>query len=242
MKKGVNLFLSIFLAFVFSSAVFSQVGDSVRVPFKASFRNSFTIPHPLSNDAFKKSFVGIYDFTPSLNMFIYECFYAGLVYKNALLTIPANKVPDVNIKMQVNNVGLKIGGDYYTSEKSFLSYGLNAGQNWTKFTSVVSLIPNNHSDNNHFSSLYVEPEINMNFLVEGNFAIGVDLSCIIINKEFDPYAIFLNEHKGYEPSQLNGLMAYFDFGFNVYYGFWKKQITSQPLFVPTDIEKTEEDN
>ena len=52
-----------------------------------SARVTGTVPHPVRNSAFKKTFIGIYELNAGLNLTFYKGFYAGAVFKNNLLKI-----------------------------------------------------------------------------------------------------------------------------------------------------------
>ena len=73
-------------------------------------RVNVTVPHPMGNKSFKKSFVGIYEVNLGLNLFVYKGLFVGVSAKNGLLKITENKIADYNASMQINNVAGKVGG------------------------------------------------------------------------------------------------------------------------------------
>ena len=61
------------------------------------------------------------------------------------------------------------------------------------------------------------------FYTEGNFAIGFHFQGDFSNYAFDPYTLFLNQHKAYVPSDLEGTFAQFNVGFTFVYSFSTKK-------------------
>ncbi|MBA3705425.1 MAG: hypothetical protein H0W84_05860, partial [Bacteroidetes bacterium] len=157
-------------------------------------RVSITVPHPLANSAFKKSFVGVYEVSGGLNIMLYKGLFLGCTYKNTLFKIMENKIPDYNASMSINSVAGKIGGDWYIGDNNRIVYSmaLSGGRNWTYFSSLICKTPG-HIMNMHYSTTYVEPEVNLFFLVETNFGIGVTVAYAIFNRNFDPYEICLDD-------------------------------------------------
>lgn len=186
-------------------------------------RVSIIVPHPLGNEAFKKSFVGIYELNGGINLMLYKGLFVGADYKNALLKITENKIPDYNASMSINSVAGKIGSDFYVGYKNnmIFSAALSLGQNYTKYSSFISKIPNKQPSINGFKSSYIEPEIDMYFLIEANFGIGVTVAYSVIKRNFDPYELCLNEWSQF-PKDNTGSTQYLSFGFGFYYGLSKK--------------------
>ncbi|HET6992901.1 MAG TPA: hypothetical protein VFJ43_16315, partial [Bacteroidia bacterium] len=83
----------------------------------------------------------------------------------------------------------------------------------------------------HFQRTYyyhgVVVDAGMFFYTEGNFAIGFNAAGVFTNYAFDPYSIYLNQHKAYIASDLNGTWSHFNIGFNVVYSFWSKAAKTQ---------------
>lgn len=183
---------------------------------RITLRASCTVPHPVANGAFKKSLTGIYDASFSASVRPFSTMHAGLVFKNGLMKTAANKIAEVNTALQLNSFGGRIGYDHYLSETVFFAPAINAGRTYGKFTGVVCLQP--QDINKRFSATYIEPELNMYFIVDPNFAIGVNLSAVYIDHTFDPYAVCFNQYKGYSPSELRGPSMLINLGFGFYYG------------------------
>ena len=222
---------------IFSARIFSQEeqlpistpSSGETTPAKKQYyllspRISVTVPHPMGNKSFKKSFVGIYEISGGLNFMIYKGLFVGISAKNGLLKITENKIADYNASMSFNNIGVKFGGDFYIGEKnnSIFSMSLLYGKNWTKYSGIKSKDPNNPPKINGFNTFYFEPEMNIFFLIESNFAIGATLSYSVFDAHFDPYDLRLNEYTQFETK--NAVSTQFlSFGFGFYYSLVKKK-------------------
>ena len=227
------LFLSVF----FSSALLAQ--DETLVPSSSktnetpslpkqfyflSPRVSVTVPHPMANKAFKKSFVGIYEITGGLNVMYYKGLFIGASYKNGLLKITENKISDFNASMKLNNIALKLGVDSYLGEDNrvVFSSAVSVGQNWTKYSGLHTKDQTKHHALTEYKSIFVEPEINLFFLVESNFGIGATLSYSIFDKNFDPYELALTDWTSFQNVEP-GSTSYLSFGFGFYYSLIPKK-------------------
>lgn len=206
------------------SSEIEESAPAKKVFYLLSPRVSVTVPHPMSNKAFKKSFVGIYEISGGLNLMLYKGLFIGGTYKNGLLKITENKIADYNASMSINNYGIKLGGDFYLGEKNrvIFSTAITAGQNNTKYSGLVCKNPLDVPKIDRYSSRYVEPEINMFFLVESNFGIGLTLSYSIFDKNFDPYELCLNDWASYSKDNP-GNTRYLSFGFGFYYSLIRKK-------------------
>lgn len=186
-------------------------------------RVSVTVPHPMGNSAFRKSFVGIYEASAGLNINIFKGLFIGVTYKNGLLKITENKIADFNASMNINNAGVKLGTDIFIGDRNriIFSAAITAGQNYTSYSGLVCKKPGDSPKLTTYSTSYLEPEVNMFFLVESNFGIGATLGYSIFNKEFDPYELCLNDWTNFD-KENPGKTRYLSFGFGFYYSFLKK--------------------
>ena len=134
MKVRISLLFFVFI-FVFTSPIVAQekqdnddeegvsdksvtAGNEQKNYYLFSARVNVTVPHPVSNGAFKKCFVGIYEASGGLNLMLYKGVFVGGAYKNGLMKITENKIANYNASMQMNNASGKIGGDLYLGEKN----------------------------------------------------------------------------------------------------------------------------
>lgn len=187
-------------------------------------RISITVPHPMGNKSFKKSFVGIYEASGGLNILLFKGFFVGATAKNGLLKITENKITDYNASMKINNVAGKIGVDMYIGEKNraIYSVALSYGQNWTTYEGIKYKYENNKPKINSFTTSYFEPEMNIFFLIESNFGVGATLSYTVFDAHFDPYDLVLNEYAKFDRENAVSTQ-FFSFGFGFYYSLVKKK-------------------
>ncbi len=195
-----------------------------RIYYQFTPRLYITVPHPLSNAAFKKTFVGIYEVNAGLNLGFYKNFFAGVTYKNNLLKITQKKIPNYNASMSMNSAAIKAGSDFYLNEKNtvLFSVALSAGQNSTKYSSLICKDPAKQPAITEFKSTYYEPEASFFFFTESNFAFGFIATYSIIKRTFDPYELCLNEWSAYSKNN-SGPTQYLSFGFGFYYGFFTRK-------------------
>lgn len=187
-------------------------------------RISVTVPHPMGNKSFKKSFVGIYEISGGLNLMLYKGLFIGATGKNGLLKITENKIADYNASMSINNLAIKVGSDFYVGEKNnaIFSMALSYGQNWTKYSGIKFKNANDPPKLNSFTTPYWEPEMNIFFLIESNFGIGATLSYTVFDTHFNPYDLKLNEYSQFGTN--NAVSTQFlSFGFGFYYSLIKKK-------------------
>ena len=187
-------------------------------------RVNVTVPHPMADKSFKKSFVGIYEITGSLNLYLYKGFFVGLVGKNGLLKITENKIADYNASMSIYNIAGKIGCDWYIGEKNkgIFSLGFTAGHNWTRYQDLVHKGPNPPPLYTTFQTNYIEPEMNLYFLIESNFAIGATVSYTVFNAHFNPYDLDLDEYSNFTTNNVVSTQ-FLSFGFGFYYSLFPKK-------------------
>jgi hypothetical protein len=206
--------MTLLMAVVLPSMAVAQTEKDARM----SIRGSCTVPHPLNNKAFKKSLTGIYNANLSVSARVFSSFNVGVVYNNGLYKTAANKIPQVNTALQLNGGGARISYDHFMSEKIFFSPAITAGVQRGMFTGVIC--PDPVKEHPKYSASYIEPEMNLYFIVDPNFAIGINMACMLNSHTFDPYAVCFNEYKGYSESELKGNMVSLNFGFGFYFGFW----------------------
>lgn len=196
-------------------ALFAQKEKDNRI----TIRGGCTVPHPLSNGAFKKSLTGIYYANFSAGFRPFSHFYIGGVYHNGLFKTAANKIAEVNTALQVNSIGARVGYDHFISDVIFFSPALNVGRTYGRYTGVICKPPQEVGVI-AYNANYIEPELNLYFIVDPNFAIGINLSNTLINHTFDPYAVCFNQYESYSDTELRGNSVSINFGFGFYYGFW----------------------
>lgn len=205
---------TIVLLFSISTAIHAQ---EIKPKHILSFRGNCNVPHAISNKAFRKSFNGVYDLNAMLEVNPFNGFIVGLGYKNTLFDIPAKLIRGLSTTtMQTHSFYGRLGFNYFSTERLFLSGAFNMGECITKFTGVpyaAVKLPKYE-----YTSLYIEPEAGINFMIEEFFSIGFNVSVNINSKSFDPYFIYLNDFTSYFPNELGKNTVTLNFGFGFTYG------------------------
>lgn len=195
-----------------------------KIPFRMSARLNTTVPHAIANKAFRKSFTGIYDVSANVNFQVFRGFQVGIQYHHNLWKTPDNKIPGLNVYSQTHMGGLRVGYDFVRSQTSTAYVGLTFEQGIVKYNGLVfNGVPEGASASTTNYYRDIQADAGIFFYTEGNFAIGLNVSTTFTNYKFNPYTIYLNTQNPspYTPSELEGSWAYFTFGFNVVYSFWK---------------------
>lgn len=206
-----------FLSFFIFLAILSHAQNKYGPYYVLNPRVVASIPHPLSNGAFKKSFTGVYDLSASLTANVYGGAEAGAHFRNSVYKIPANKIAGLgSTTMQINEIGARAAFSHFFSETVYFNTALHAGEAQVSFSSVPCKVP--LYDKYKFSAFYWELETSFNFFVENNFAIGINFSYHRLDKPFDPAFICLTDYAGYQQSDYKGAMSAFNFGVSFYYG------------------------
>jgi hypothetical protein len=199
-----------------------------QLPFRMNVKLEGSVPHGLSNKAFRRSFTGVYELQFSTSVELFSGFSLGAGFRNVLWNTPDNKIQGINTNMQSNGIGLQLGYDKRLTRTAFASASLTAGRAFTRFTglvyetdSLLAVDPVGVVDN--YSYNYAEMRIGVYFFTEGNFAIGLNTGVTFTNYNFDPYKLELDQHKAYIDSDLNGNLAQLNLGIHILFGFIKKQ-------------------
>ena len=195
-------------------------------PFRLDTRINVLVPHPISNKAFRNTFIGVYSISGSQNLQVFKNLYVGVFGGTSLYKIPTNKAVASNgYKLsnlfQLNSAGLNIGYNYYVTPLVFFSNSLSIGQSFGTFTSIQTVTPVTIKDK--FNAPYFHIASNINFVLEDHFGIGFLISYTYVNYSFNPYDIALNQFKSYTESDLGGGMSRIEVGFNLYFGYLKKK-------------------
>jgi hypothetical protein len=211
--------------FIFiSSGFLAGQNRGKEIPFRMSLRLNTTVPHGLSNKAFRNSFTGIYDVSVNWNYQVFHGFQVGIQYHHNLWKTPDNKIPGLNVYGQTHMGGLRVGYDIVRSQTSTAYVGLTAEQGVIMYNGLTfSGIPANATPQRTHHLRDIQGDAGIFFYTEGNFAIGLNASVTFTNYRFDPFPIYLNVQNPnpYLASDMTGKWSYFTFGFNVVYSFWK---------------------
>jgi len=178
--------LLILSAFLFP---FSQGNAQDREPLPFfSIRGSCSIPKIVGSEAFRISFLGVYDANLTFNFRMGKKLTIGIGYQSCIFNQTATfKYKGLDTKLQIHNGLIRIGYDKYTSAKSFASLSVTSGYGVNKYTAVKAVRDSlNGKYPTFFTATFLRPEASINFLVEDNFAFGVLIAYNMILSQYDP--------------------------------------------------------
>ncbi len=205
--------------------------DGEKQYYVFSTRVSVTVPHPISNKAFRKCFVGVYEVTGGINIMLYKRLYIGASGSNGQLKITGNKIANYNASMEIDNAAGKIGCDFYVGDRNriIFSPALSVGYNWTHYYSLVRKDPRDQHniipipiENSKYTTTYYQPELDIYFLVDDNMGVGFTFTYSSYNHTFDPYELNLDEWAPFD-KYPTGNTSYLSFGIGFYYSFLHKK-------------------
>jgi hypothetical protein len=216
-------------------SLFSNAQQSKKLLPKVNIRGGCTIPRNTSSQAFRVSFLGLYDAGLSVNVRIFDNFVVGLGYNNAMFNCSSLfKNIGLTTRLQVHDGLIRLGYDKFLTEKRFLSLSISTGYSYNNYTSVVAIQDSlNRKYPTSFTGTFIRPEITINFLVEDNFAFGATLAYNYRMYYYDPALNAFDTYGNYDRSssvfRINNTnyknrspMGWLSFGFGFYYGFKKK--------------------
>lgn len=243
MKAQLYLVLLFILSVVIASTTYAQEDnvDSIieiedltlpRENYLFNSSLSFSIPTPTSNKAFRKSIVGIYQVNGGLDLVVVNGFFVGVNFSSAKFKVDKDIIKDYNIyvnknynpRINIYNAAVSVGVNYYLGEKNKMKFEtrLSVGQNYSKFLGFKSKSLSNPVSLTDFKSVYGEAVLNLFFLMEPNWGIGPTIGYSLISRSFDPYALSLDDWTSISAGSEIGSIQYLNFGFAVYYNFFKK--------------------
>ncbi len=185
------------------------------------------VPNPMNNTAFKANFAGVYFANAGMDINIYKGLFVGVGYTNATLKITGllgTQNFHYSPLMKMNNAGIRVGGKTFIGAKNRIVYSASVmlGQTWTHYTDLRCKDSTMAPPLTKYTTSFIQPEMELFFLIESNFAIGLTVSYSIYRKDFNPYEICLNEIKPVGPIG-SGSTQVLNFGFCAYYNFLKKK-------------------
>ena len=190
-------------------------------------RVSVLIPNSIANKSLKKSFAGVYELGAGLNVMVFKGLFIGANYKTGeykLKGVTGQAAFDYNPVMKLNKAGIKVGGDKFIGDRNkiIFSAAVTLGRNWTAFKGLRCVDTTMSPKINSFSTTFIEPEINLYFLIENNVGIGATISYTMVNKIFEPKELCLDDWQAYGKTGSSP-MQFINFGFGIYYSFLKKK-------------------
>ena len=204
--------------------------EKAKEPFKDplpvfSIRGSCAIPKIIGSEAFRVSFLGVYDASLTFNVRLGKSVTIGIGYQNALFNQTSFfRYKGVDTRLQVNNGLVRFGYDKATGPKAFVSLSVTSGFGVNQYTAVKAIKDSlNGKYPTYFTATFLRPEISYNFLVEDNFAFGILLAYNMVLASYDPNLNAFGTYENFSKYRNKANMGWISFGFNFYYGPKKKK-------------------
>lgn len=211
--------LFVLICTLFCLCGFSQKADQRNALF--TIRGNIGIPKPISSSMYRKSFTGLYEANLSLNLRLFGNVYIGIGYQNThmqnnkfLKQQVFNASIPYNTRLMGHGAFFKLGYDQFFSEKGYVSYSLNSGYMLCNYFNVnADTTANNRPYQGlKFGAPYLQPEISVNLLVEGNMSFSFLLSYTTLLYRFDARAPRFNQFYEIRSASNNYLMTWINFG------------------------------
>jgi hypothetical protein len=187
-----------------------------------TIRGNVGIPRTVSSSMFRNAFNGIYEANLSLNLRLFDNFFAGVGYQNSFFQNNKflkfkyfnNSVP-YETRLLSHAGFIKLGYDKFFSETGYASYSLNTGIMLNSFTDV-NLDTNKKNQpfvSQEFITPYIQPEVSLNFVVDPHLSFSLMLSYATMFYRFDPKAPRLAQFDEVSSKKNNYFMSYINIGF-----------------------------
>ena len=225
-----TLFVLTISFFVFSLT--AQQKQKQNAPF--TIRGTVGIPKTVSSRLFSTAFKGVVEANLSANARIFKNVFAGLGYQNSFFQnnkdifinqVTAKASVPYDTKLMLNSVFLKIGYDYFFSDKGYVTCALNAGYSFANYSKILSDTSKANMPfvGPKFSAPFIQPEFSINFLTDDEALINFSLMIAYNNLlyQFNPKAPRLCQFKPmsefYQQNRNSYWMSWINigFGFNV---------------------------
>lgn len=196
---------------------------------KFSIRGNFGIPKIISSKQYRHSFSGVITGDANVNYKLFSNFFIGAGYNYTYFKCQKyfrDPLKDnLNTTLQLQGAYLKLGYDYFFSNKGFATFSVNMGYSISQYKSVRYKFDSLQGKYpTKLTSAFIEPMIGLYFIVDPNFAIGGHLSYNYNLSSFNPLNPQFNEWGpyGYKDLSNNWNMSMITLGFGFYYGIAKK--------------------
>jgi hypothetical protein len=182
------------------SLLFSLFGFSQKEGQENAFftiRGNLGIPRVVGSQMFRTCFAGLYEGNLSLNLRLFNNFFAGAGYQNTQFqnnkflkfTYFRAEIP-YNTRMMSHSGFIKLGYDKFFSDKGYTTFALNTGMMFNNYFNVNedTSKANKPFVLQEYSAPFVQPEVSVNFIVEKHLAFSIMLSYTTLFTKFDPKA------------------------------------------------------
>ncbi|MGE0568621.1 MAG: hypothetical protein AB7O73_11785 [Bacteroidia bacterium] len=209
----------IFFVLLTSIQLFSQERRSNKVNKPLTIRAHVGIPRSITSEAFYVSFNGVYELNTTVNYMVVDNFYAGIGYQNSLF-VNSNKFRDqigndLNTRLETHTPMARFGYDYFIRTNAYLSFALNTGYSYHKFTGRQCKGYDSLSTSSKFSSMFVQPEFSANFIVDKFLAFNFMISYNNQLAKYDQSQSCLKYYYDYQKYGDKYIMSWITFGFGV---------------------------
>ncbi|MES2679736.1 MAG: hypothetical protein V4635_07630 [Bacteroidota bacterium] len=218
--------LAILIHLCISLCCFSQKPEQRNA--LVTVRANVGIPKTVSSKMFRTSFSGLYEANLSVNLRLFSNVYLGVGYQNThfqnnkevfVFYRAKNGTLSYNTRLLGHGAFVKLGYDKFFSEKGYFSYALNTGLMMNNYLNVNADTSryNYPPSPENFNSIYLQPEISANFIVERRLSFSLMLSYTTTFRHFDPKGPRFNQFEEIRTTRNKYLMTWlcFGVGFNV---------------------------
>lgn len=228
--KIILLFVvSCLLSTVYCSHSFSQVQK-----VKKSIRAEGCLFRPVSNKSFSQLFSGVYSVNLSLNFGVNN-FNTGVFYNLMQSQIFPRLQSDPHSIQTVHTGGVRFSYDFYPSKAKmaatkgnffvlspYLSGGISQ-IDYSRLKCITQQVSGKSSQ-----AFTISGGANFNLMFSEYDGVGFTLGYTLLNHEFNPDALCLNEYYPNIPeSNKHGLSQYILYGFNVHFDLVKREQDSE---------------
>ncbi len=197
-----------------------------------TIRGTIGIPRSVSSRAFNTAFNGVYEGSVSVNKRLFGNFFVGLGYQNThfqnnkqvfaykVFVDPNGKATGAtlsyNTRLNAQGGFIKFGIDRYY-EKVYVTYALNAGYMYCAYKNVHldTNIANKPFQPLTFTAPYLEPEISLNFLMDGRLNCALLFGYGTMLSKFDPKAPRFNGFDEVAKKHNHYFISWINIGFGV---------------------------
>jgi hypothetical protein len=189
-----------------------------------TIRGHIGVPAVLSSQMFRTAFNGVYETDLSVNYRVWKNLYAGVGYQNVFFqnnkgVFVFYKTPQGSLSYNTRIMGhspiIKLGYDYFFSDNGFISYAVNIGYMFARYTNVV--IDTSQQNRPYgalsFSAPLVQPEVSFNFNVEDNLVFSFYFAYNNLLYKFDPKSPRFNHVARVNEAGNNYIMSWLTLGF-----------------------------
>jgi hypothetical protein len=226
-----HIIFSVIACFLLVTNNFAQEREKVKEPFKDplprfSIRASCSIPKIVGSQAFRISFLGVYDASLTFHLRLGKTATIALGYQNALFNQTAFfKYKGLDTRLQCNNGTVRFGIDKPVGPKSFVTLSLTSGFGVNQYSAVKAEKDSlNGKYPTFFTSTFLRPEISYNFLPDPNFAWGVLLAYNMVMTSYDPNLNCFATYDNFSKYRNKSNMGWISFGICVYFSPKKKGV------------------